>query len=154
MLVQTGNMFKLPIYYLLFNNFRIISKNMNKFHKFNNFTNTKTKWLSNCIFKSCKITKPMKMGLQFSTNPIWQRLLVLLKFLETNTLGSLFRNLLSLSSNNIKSNMELLRMRYFKILKEDMDSLKEKWKISTESIKPSSLKNGVWIVFCSMNSAP
>lgn len=147
-------MFKLPIYYLLSNNFLIISKNMNKFHKFNNFTNTKTKWLSNCIFKSCKITKPMKMVLQLSINPIWQRLLVLLKFLEINTLGSLFRNLLNLSSNNIKSNMGLLRMRYFKILKEDMDSLKEKWKILTESIKPSSLKNGVWIVFCSMNSVP
>jgi hypothetical protein len=38
--------------------------------------------------------------------------------------------------------MVLLKMLFFKILKEDMDLLKEKWKISIENIKISYLKIG------------
>lgn len=147
-------MCKQPIYCLLFNNFPIISKNMNRFHKSNNFINTKIKWLNNCIFKSWRITKPMKMALQFSINPIWQLLLVLQKSLETNILENSFRNLLNLFLSNIKNNMEHLKMLFFKTLKEGMDLSKEKWKISTENIKPSYQKNGVWTVFSFMNSAP
>ena len=153
-LAPTKNMCKSPIYYLLFNNFPIISKNTNKFHKSNNFTNTKTKWLNNCIFKSCRIMKHMKMELQFSINPIWQLLLGLYKSLETNILENSFKNLLNLSFSSIKNNMELLKMPYFKILKEGMDLSKEKWKISTENIKPSYQKNGVWTVSSFINSAP
>jgi hypothetical protein len=35
----------------------------------------------------------------------------------------------------MKSNMETLKIQYYKILKEDTGSLKEKWKISTENTK-------------------
>lgn len=147
-------MCKQPIYCLLSNNFPIISKNTNRSRRSNNFINTKTKWLNNCIFKSWRIMKPMKMVLQFSINPIWQLLLVLQKFLETSILENSFRNLLNLFLSNIKNNMEHLKMPFFKILKEGMDLSKEKWKTSTENINLSYQKNGVWTVFCFMNSAP
>lgn len=50
--------------------------------------------------------------------------------------------------------METHKIPYCKILKGDMGSLKEKWKISTENTKISFLRTGVWIVYCFMNSVP
>lgn len=50
--------------------------------------------------------------------------------------------------------MDQIKMQYYKILKEDMGLLKEKWKILTGNIKMWYLNNGVWIVYYSMNSVP
>ena len=49
--------------------------------------------------------------------------------------------------------MDHIKMQFYKILKEDMDSLKEKWKILIENIKMLYQNNGEWIVYYYMNSA-
>lgn len=55
-------------------------------------------------------------------------------------------------SNNIKNNMEILKMLYFKILKGGLGLSREKWKISTKNLEKYYPFNGEWIAFYSMSS--
>lgn len=50
--------------------------------------------------------------------------------------------------------MEHQKMPFYKTLKEDMASSKEKWKILIENINPSFQNNGEWTAFYFINSAP
>jgi len=77
----------------------------------------------------------MKMEPQYWMNQIWQPLQESYKFLVINITENLFKNLWKSFSSSMKSNMGLLKMQFFKILREDMDLLREKWKTSIESTK-------------------
>ena len=77
----------------------------------------------------------MKMEPQYWMNQIWQSLQESYKFLVINITENLFKNLWKSFSSSMKSNMGLLKMQFFKILREGMDLLREKWKTSIESTK-------------------
>lgn len=77
----------------------------------------------------------MKMEPQYWMNQIWQPLQESYKFLVINITENLFKNLWKSFSSSMKSNMGLLKMQFFKILREGMDLLREKWKTSIESTK-------------------
>lgn len=80
-------------------------------------------------------------------------LLKLLKFLVKIIGGNLGRLSMVSFLSNMKSNMETPKMLFLKILSEDLDLSREKWKISIRNLEKYYPYSGVWTASSSTNSA-
>lgn len=134
--------------------YQTTSKNISKFHKFNNCTKIKTQLWRSCMPKSPKISKLSKMRLLCWLQRIWQLLRLWSKSLVPNFIvNSLLQSMRSFS-NNINNNSEPLRTLFLKTQKEGMVLSSVKCNLFILNTPKFSHPSGESTVSFTMSSAP